>query len=153
MEKQEYLANIFGVATEEIQVKYPSGDHDNIKYYIKVRVDVKKIPDDFHLLFEDNINIFLSVGGEFENCSFKNKIFFEKTRLLGYCEFKNCVFDNNNLNINIMPSSQFLGCSFENIDNFLEFASNNTFKECFYKSDLQLYGHEEKKYQNKKKNY
>ena len=75
MEKQEYLANIFGVATEEIQVEYPLGYHDNIRYYhIKVRVDVKKIPDDF--LLEDNINIFLILGGEFENCSFKNKIFF-----------------------------------------------------------------------------
>ena len=145
MEKQEYLANIFGVATEKIQVEYPSGDHDNIKYYhINDRVDVKKIPDDF--LLEDNINIFLILGGEFENCSFKNKIFFEKIRRLGYCEFKNCVFDNNDLSI--MPSSQFLGCSFENIDNFLEFASKNTFKECVYKSDLKLYGNEEKKYQN-----
>lgn len=145
MEKQEYLANIFGVATEKIQVEYPSGDHDNIKYYINDRVDVKKIPDDF--LLEDNINIFLILGGEFENCSFKNKIFFEKIRRPGYCEFKNCVFDNNDLSI--MPSAQFLGCSFENIDNFLEFASKYTFEECFYKSDLKLYGSEKKEYQNK----
>ncbi|MDY4804165.1 pentapeptide repeat-containing protein [Campylobacter sp.] len=148
MKKKEYLANIFGVATENIKIN-PSIDYDDniIKYYINDRVDVKKIPDDF--LLEDNINIFLNLGGEFENCSFKNKIFFEKIKLIGYCKFKNCVFDNNNLNI--MPSSQFLGCSFENIDNFLEFASKNTFKECFYKSDLKLYGNEEKEKEYQKK--
>ncbi|WP_096018442.1 pentapeptide repeat-containing protein [Campylobacter lanienae] len=147
MKKQEYLANIFGVATENIKITYPSIDYyDNIiKYYINDRVDVKKIPDDF--LLEDNINIFLNLGGKFENCSFKNKFFFEKIRRLGYCEFKNCVFDNNDLSI--MSSFEFLGCSFENIDNFLEFASNNTFKECVYKSDLKLCGNEEKEYQKK----
>lgn len=145
MEK-EVLAKIFGVAPEKIKITDPSGDYDSIKYYINDRVDVKKIPDDFHLLFENNINIFLNVGGEFENCSFKNKIFFEKIKLIkGYYEFKNCVFDNNDLSI--MSSSQFSGCSFENIDNFLEFASKNTFKECFYKSDLELCGSEKKEYQ------
>ena len=119
MEKKVYLANIFGVATEKIQIRHPSGDYYNIIYYINDREDVKKIPDDFHLLFEDNINIVLNLGGEFENCSFKNKIFFEKIKLLSYCKFKNCVFDNNDLSI--MSRFEFLGCSFENIDNFLEF--------------------------------
>lgn len=147
MEKKVYLANIFGVATEKIQIRHPSGDYYNIIYYINDRVDVKKIPDDFHLLFEDNINIVLNLGGEFENCSFKNKIFFEKIKLLSYCKFKNCVFDNNDLSI--MSRFEFLGCSFENIDNFLEFASKNIFGECFYKSDLKLYGSEKKEYQNK----
>ncbi|MCI5539553.1 hypothetical protein [Campylobacter lanienae] len=146
MEKQEYLANIFGVATEKIQVEYPSGD---IKYYIDDRVDVKEIPDDFHLLFKNIIQISLNRGGKFENCSFKNKIFFKKIIFRNPCEFKNCVFDNNDLSI--MSSFQFLGCSFENIDNFLEFASNNTFKECFYKSDLKLYGNEEKEKEYQKK--
>ena len=51
MEKKVYLANIFGVATEKIQIRHPSGDYYNIIYYINDRVDVKKIPDDFHLLF------------------------------------------------------------------------------------------------------
>lgn len=143
MEKKD-LASIFGVETKNI---IPSGGNDNIKYYdIDDRVDVKEIPDDFHLLFKNIIQISLNCGGKFENCSFKNKIFLKKILFLNPCEFKNCVFDNNYLSI--ISSSQFLGCSFENIDNFLEFASKNTFKECVYKSDLKLYGNEEKKYQN-----
>lgn len=143
MEKKD-LANIFGVETKNIKL---SRSDDNIKCYdIDDRVDVKEIPDDF--LLEDNINIFLNLGGEFENCSFKNKIFFEKIKLIGYYKFKNCVFDNNDFSFSIKHMFEFLGCSFENIDNFLEFASKYTFEECVYKSDLQLYGNEEKKYQN-----
>ncbi|ARQ97832.1 putative membrane protein [Campylobacter lanienae NCTC 13004] len=144
MEKKD-LASIFGVETKNI---IPSGGNDNIKYYdIDDRVDVKEIPDDFHLLFKNIIQISLNCGGKFENCSFKNKIFLKKILFLNPCEFKNCVFDNNYLSI--ISSSQFLGCSFENIDNFLEFASKNTFKECVYKSDLKLCGNEEKEYQKK----
>ena len=61
MKKQEYLANIFGVATENIKITYPSigysiGYDDNIiKYYINDRVDVKKIPDDLSIIGSDDI--------------------------------------------------------------------------------------------------
>ncbi|RAZ56805.1 pentapeptide repeat-containing protein [Campylobacter hyointestinalis] len=128
------IAKILCVKVEKIEYK-------NGFYWIKedLCIDQDKLND--ILSIDNDIKIRFWCNVEFKECFFKEKIFKKNiffivlynTRFFK-CKFKSCI-PNKEEKI-IFKNIKFNSCSFENIDNFLEFASDNTFKECVYESDF-----------------
>ncbi|MCI6694769.1 MAG: hypothetical protein MR469_03915 [Campylobacter sp.] len=150
------IADILKLDVGAISPAYNSIFSDNKGvYYVKDKVKIDSDIFEKFLKLKELKFLYFQKSVIFENCVF-DKENLKKIQLIKYTlnlEFKNCVFKNVDLNSVKFPNygknRSFLNCEFENIDNFLEFVSNNTFKECFYKSDLKLYGSEKKEHQNK----
>lgn len=113
-------------------------------YYVEDKVKIDSDIFEKFLKLKELKFLYFQKSVIFENCVFDKenlkKIQLKDTPNL---EFKNCVFKNVDLNSLEFPNYEknrsFLNCEFENIDNFLEFASKNTFKECVYESDFVAY--------------
>lgn len=125
---------------EILCVKVEKIEYQNGAYYIHedICIDIDQGKLDDILSIDNDIEIRFWCNVKFKECFFKEKIF-EKNiffsvfynTLFFKCEFKSCI-PNKEENI------KFDSCSFENIDNFLNFINfrSDTFIKCVYKSDF-----------------
>ncbi|MCI7501467.1 MAG: pentapeptide repeat-containing protein [Campylobacter sp.] len=127
------IAKILCVKVEKIE--YNSGIY-RIHEDLCEDLCIDKNKLDKILSIDNDIKICFWCNVEFKECFFKEEIFKKNILFTGFyntlffkCQFKSCI-------PNKLKNIKFNSCSFENIDNFLEFASDNTFKECVYESDF-----------------
>lgn len=123
---------------EILRVKVEKIEYNNGTYLIRKDLCIDKGKLDKILSIDNDIQISFRSNVKFKECFFKEEIF-KKNFLFNVfnnilffkCEFKSCI-------PNKLKNIKFNSCSFENIDNFLNFINlgSDDFIKCVYESDF-----------------